>query len=271
MQKFTILQALAQGGISELHLVSLADGRPAVLRRLRSLHFFKIGSQIMFRRGIRIRAMLPANEGIVASYGTGSYGLCPAELIEYVQGSNLKALHNQKSAVLRENIYDILRSAAKSLAFVHSCGLQHLDVKPENFLLKSGGGTKVKLTDFDLALPADENGCRKQSGTPAYMAPEQLYDKRSSMASDVFSFSVMCYFLLSGRHPFTGSTAKSALKRQASERVSARPLSEIMANVPCEWENAIMLGLAKSPNERIPDMESWLKMLGDGRIEANAN
>lgn len=263
MLKYTFLQPLGEGGISVLDLVSLEDGRTAVLRKLRPLQFFKISSQLMFRRGIRMRASLPQNEGIVASYSTGYAGLCPAELIEYVPGSNLRILHNQKSAVLRENIYAILRSAAKSLAFVHSCGLQHLDVKPENFLLKSGGGLQVKLTDFDLTLPANVNGRRKQSGTPAYMAPEQLYDKCSCQASDVFSFSVMCYYMLAGLHPFMGSTPKLSLKRQASERVAAKPIGNYVQNIPPQWEDAIMQGLEKRPDARIPNMRAWLKLLGD--------
>ncbi|MBO4511679.1 MAG: serine/threonine protein kinase [Victivallales bacterium] len=263
MLKYTFLQPLGEGGISVLDLVSLEDGRTAVLRKLRPLQFFKIGSQLMFRRGIRIRASLPQNDGIVASYSTGYAGLCPAELIEYVPGDNLRILHNKKSAVLRENIYAILRSAAKALAFVHSCGLQHLDVKPENFLLKSGGETHVKLTDFDLTLPAEETGRRKQSGTPAYMAPEQLYGKCSSQASDVFSFCVMCYYLLSGHPPFVGSTQKSSLKRQASERVLATPLGDMVSNVPRQWEDAIMQGLEKRPDARIQNMVAWLKVLGE--------
>ena len=216
----------------------------------------------MFRRGIRMRASLPQNEGIVASYSTGYAGLCPAELIEYVPGNNLRVLHNQKSAVLRENIFTMLRSAAKALAVVHSCGLQHLDVKPENFLLKSGG-LQVKLTDFDLTLPAEETGRRKQSGTPSYMAPEQLRNKCSCQASDVFSFCVMCYYLLSGYPPFVGSTLKSALKRQASERVAAKPIGNFVQNVPSQWENAIMQGLEKRPEARVQNMNAWLKILGD--------
>ena len=267
MLNYTPLQPLASGGISELELVQLEDGRNAVLRKLLPLHLLNIRSYMNFRRGIGIRASLPPNENIVASYDIGYAGLLPAELIEYVPGSNIKVLFNQHSAVLRGNIYKVLISAARGLAFVHSCGLQHLDVKPENFLLRTGEKLEVKLTDFDLARQADDAGPRKQSGTPAYMAPEQLNRKCSSQASDVFSFCVMCYQLLSGHPPFMGSTPKSALKRQASEKLTARPLGDLAPNVPFQWEDAIMQGLAKRPGERLQDMGAWLELVGNGLLE----
>ncbi len=263
MLKYTMMHPLSRGGISELDMVMLEDGRNAVLRRLLPFHALNIGNYMMFRRGIRVRAGLPANEYIVSSYSTGYAGLLPAEIIEYVLGNNLKALFNQNSAVLRENMYHVLLSAARGLAFVHSNGLQHLDVKPENFLLRQGSGISVKLTDFDLARQADDFGPRKQSGTPAYMAPEQLSSKCSSQASDVFAFCVMAYHFIGRRAPFAGSTVKSTIKHQASMRVQAKPLFELNPTVPENWNDAIMCGLAKRPEERIQDMNEWLQYISD--------
>ena len=136
------------------------------------------------------------------------------------------------------------------------CGFMHLDVKPENFLLKESpnGLPIVKLTDFDLAKKSDDNGPYPQPGTPAYMAPEQFKEKMAFMASDVFAFSLMMYRIVTGKAAFVADTKKKLLHLQASSVQTARHPQDIDPSLNPALCAIIMKGLAKKRDQRYPDM-----------------
>ena len=261
MMQLTRISSFAEGGLAELTLVALPNGQQALLRKLHASKVLNIREHLSFRRGLKIRAALTPNEYIIGSLEWGYDFLCPYEVIEYLQGENLKVTFNSRSHILAQNRERVLKACAMGLAHVHKSGFMHLDVKPENFLCQFKGVPKVKLTDFDLAREADDCGPRAQMGTPAYMAPEQLRHKLSCKASDVFAFCVMAYQLFTNKMPFTGSTVKSTLKRQASENVEAPQPIKSNPSMPENWNLAIVKGLAKKPENRLPDMEALLDLL----------
>ncbi|MBP5639958.1 MAG: serine/threonine protein kinase [Victivallales bacterium] len=259
---YNILGHFAEGGIATLERIVLEDGRKAILRELQSSKIFSIKQQITFRRGIRIRAMLSPHPRMTNSLEFGAKGLRPYEIIEYIEGKNLKALVNNRDEVVRNNMMFIIRECAEALAWIHSNGFMHLDVKPENFIICTTGDKPiVKLTDFDLAQKATNNGPYKQSGTPAYMAPEQFKQKKAFMASDVFAFSVMAYLLVTGKQPFVSSTQKGSLHKQASDSYTPKAPIEHVPDLPIKLNNAIMTGLEKRLDRRFPDMNTFLKQI----------
>ena len=256
--QYTVLQPFARGGVAELLLIQCQDGRRALLRRLLPQNILNFKRQGQFRRGASIRAAVGSHPNLVASLEHGSRFFVPYEIIEYVEGENLKTYCNSRRQIPLENTLEMLRQAAAGLACVHQAGYMHLDVKPENFLLRKGGSVQVLLTDFDLAREASDQGPRHQHGTPAYMAPEQFTRHVASPASDVFAFSVMAYFMLTRKMPFSGQTEHAAWRNQASESVIATPPSEYNSNIPRNLNQAICRGLAKRPGERLPNMSAWL-------------
>lgn len=258
MQPLTIMEPFACGGVAELHLVLLRDNRKALLRRLLPPKVLRLREHYGFRHGTVVRAKLTPHANIVSSIEYGYNFLRPYEIIELVHGENLKLMFNSRSKLIVEQPLRVLLAAASGLAWVHKVGYMHLDVKPENFLCQECGGFKVKLTDFDLARPSDDNSRRCQMGTLAYMAPEQFKQHVSSNASDVFAFSIMAYQILTGKMPFTGDTPKATWRHQASDSVIPRPPDEVNPAIPSKWCQAIMRGLAKRPEQRIPDMNAWL-------------
>lgn len=257
---YSILGHFATGGMADLHSIVLNDGQRALLRQLHAAKVFRLGLHRRFRFGLKARTALSPHEHIVDSLDWGYSGLRPYEIIEWVEGQNLKNLLNVRSRILADQGLDILTQAATALAWVHDHGLMHLDVKPENFICRSDedGAITVKLTDFDLARPGDDNGRKRQLGTPAYMAPEQFKDKTALMASDVFAFNVMAYQLLTGKMPFSGETMKKTWRNQASENITARPPRELVPDLPEKLNRLILRGLAKKPQQRHPDMRAWL-------------
>jgi len=179
---------------------------------------------------------------IVNSLEVGRHFLTPYEIIEYVDGVPLRNLMTLDARRVRDDAEFILREMAQGLAWVHTCGMMHLDVKPENFLVKKQGDHfTVKLTDFDMARKKDDNGPRKILGTPGFMAPEQFNQKLSYQASDVFAFGLIAYQIVTCKLPFSGKTQKETWRQQASPNVQPRPIHELVPNVNQKQRDGVWL------------------------------
>ena len=246
----------AEGGMASLTSIVLGDGTRALLRELHGSKILSIRDHSRFRFGTKVRNMLSPHPNIINSLEMGYHGIRPYEIIELLEGQNLKALVNTHSETLQKHMLFILVEAAEALAWVHQNGFMHLDVKPENFLVKesSGGLPTVKLTDFDLAKKSDDNGPYPQPGTPNYMAPEQFKEKKAFMASDVFAFCLMMYRIVTGKAAFVADTKKKLLHLQASSVQTARHPQDIDPTLNPALCTILMKGLAKKREQRFPDM-----------------
>src|SRR5262249_7844286 len=128
-------------------------------------------------------------------------------VMEYVEGQTLRQSRNR--GLSRGQFLDIAEQCAEALVAAHGKGIIHCDIKPENILITPNG--QVKVLDFGLAkyLPQndatetvtmDRLGITVAGGTPSYMAPEVLMEKRADARSDIFSLGVVFYEVISGRH-----------------------------------------------------------------------
>ena len=257
---YRVTGLLAEGGMAQLFNIVCSDGRRAVLRQLHGRYVWRLKPRRRFVNGLQLRAELSPHEHIASTLEFGSRWLKPYEIIELVEGVNLKVLINQRNEALRMHCDEILLGAAKALAYMHQKKLLHLDVKPENFLVdcRDRFNPLVKLTDFDLACTLEQGRSSRPSGTPAYMAPEQFNLKLSLRASDVFAFGVMAYHAYSGRFPFSGNSELQTMRNQADENVRPRPIGEYCPELSPRMERVIMRCLAKRVQERYPDMSACL-------------
>lgn len=143
--------------------------------------------------------------------------------LEYVDGCTLtKWIENNRIPLLEPKLW-ILAQLAQALAVAHMNGTIHRDLKPDNVLVSRTG--EIKLTDFGLAKQPDAIDCKITQpgllvGSLAYMAPEVLSDGLSSFSSDIFSFGVIAYELLTGRHPFPHSDVKTLIDSMYSSEAS---------------------------------------------------
>ncbi|MGQ0613555.1 MAG: protein kinase domain-containing protein [Planctomycetaceae bacterium] len=167
--------------------------------------------------------------------------------MEFVEGGALKVLLEQERVLAPARALAVARGIASAVDAAHAAGVVHGDLKPENVLLRLDGG--VKLADFGLSrILADRtsslSSARVLAGTPLYMAPEVIVGERASAASDIWSFGVLCYRMLSGDFPFRGDTLPVLFYAiQAGEPV---PLA---AGWPPEFEG-VEACLAKDPAQR---------------------
>jgi serine/threonine-protein kinase len=126
--------------------------------------------------------------------------------MEYVDGEDLGSLLRRIGRLPGDKGAEIARQIAAGLAAAHEAGVLHRDLKPSNVMIDGRG--RARLTDFGLASLAGEvRGEEARSGTPAYMAPEQLAGKEATARSDVYALGLVLYEMFTGRTPFRAATA----------------------------------------------------------------
>ena len=164
-------------------------------------------------------------------------------------------------------VVPIVIQIASALQSAHAQGIVHRDVKPENILLDGAGS--ALLTDFGIAR--EENILRRKGakrtlsptglpvGTPEYMAPEQLQSAIVDHQADVYALGSVLYELLAGTTPHAAATPYAVAVRVLTEPLT--PPSQHNPAIPPEVEQVVLRALALRPEDRYPDMASFIEAL----------
>src|SRR6266576_3687937 len=186
---------------------------------------------------------------IVDVYDFGEFQGTPYMIVEYIPGGSLAGTMAH-GAVDQATALKYLRGIAAGLDYAHGHGVVHRDVKPANVLL-TNEGTPV-LADFGLAKLLQGSSLKSMTGvttgTPAYMAPEQVTGHQVGPAADRYSLATIAYEMLTGVIPFDGEALMELLYAQV-HRLPPAPSSRNPALSP-EVDEVLMKGLAKDPAAR---------------------
>ena len=249
----TVERELPGGGLSRLFLGRELRFQRQVVIKVLPPNFVAGVSVERFEREIAVAANLQ-HANIVPVLTAGETAGLPFFTMPFVDGESLRARLNRGPIPVAET-RSILIDVARALACAHANGIVHRDIKPENILLSGGAAT---VTDFGVAkaLAISKHGAQGDSltliglslGTPAYMSPEQGVGDAVDTRSDLYSWGVVAYEMISGRHPFAHcKNVRQVIVAHVSEKPV--PLSSASGH-STSLRNVVMQCLAKEPNAR---------------------
>ena len=187
--------------------------------------------------------------------------------MEYVEGKTLKELVASEPPSVNK-VLDIAVQAGQGLAAAHEKGIVHRDIKSENIMLTPKG--QAKIMDFGLAKVKGATKLTKAGstlGTAAYMSPEQALGEEVDHRSDIFSFGVVLYELLTGKLPFRGEHQSALLYSIIHDEPP--PVARFNEKAGDDLQRVVSKALAKDREERyqhIDDMLVDLRALGSSTL-----
>ncbi|HEX9563746.1 MAG TPA: serine/threonine-protein kinase [Gemmatimonadaceae bacterium] len=250
--RYRIERQLGAGGMATVYLATdLRHQRQVALKVLRADLAKSLGPD-RFLREIRIAANLN-HPHILALFDSGEADGFLYYVMPYLAGSSLRERIEREGELPIREAVKIIHEVADALAFAHSQGVVHRDIKPDNVMLT---GSHAVVADFGVAKAVSEATGRDTIttagvalGTPAYMAPEQATaDPLVDHRADIYALGVMAYQLLTGRTPFMAATPQAVLAAHVTEEPD--PPRKYRKQVSAELEAVIMKCLAKRPADR---------------------
>jgi serine/threonine-protein kinase len=267
--RFRVLRPLGSGGMGEVYLgeqVSL--GRKVAIKVLHHDLHLQPGMAERFKREARLLSAVE-HPAVVRVIDFGESGDAACLVMELVEGESLhKALQDGPFPVARA--LPLLQQLAEGLAAIHDKAIIHRDLKPENVVLTRGPrGEQARLLDFGIARMAEPDAASNLSqvgmvlGTPEYLSPEQAVGGEVDARSDLYSFGVMAYRLLSGVLPFSGPLPRQFLAQHAHG--IPRPLLEVAPHLTSHPALAplVMRLLQKDPSDRYPSAHALADALAE--------
>lgn len=250
--EFQVIRRLGVGAMADVYLAEQPSLRRQVALKLLRPELADDQTYLeRFRREAQAAAKL-VHANIVQIYEVGSQNGLHYIAMEYVPGLNLRQwLQKNGPADLRTALI-IMRQVASALAKAADEGIVHRDIKPENILITPN--LEVKVADFGLArLRLGEEALEltrvgMTMGTPLYMSPEQIQGKPLDIRSDIYSFGVTCYQLLTGEPPFKGDNAMVVGVLHLTK--PPEPLQSHRPDLPAQFCRLVHQMLAKDPSDR---------------------
>jgi eukaryotic-like serine/threonine-protein kinase len=253
-------------------------GRTVALKTMR-LDVHGLDSEDLLRRfkNEARAAGLLNHPNIVTIYDAGEDQSVFYIAMEYLEGTTLQEVLAERGVLEAGEAIQFSREICKGLDYAQAHGIVHRDIKPANIMITRRGA--VKIMDFGIAKAGGSMTSTGQVlGTPNYMSPEQVKGKQLDGRSDLFSFAVMLYEMLTGEKPFSGQNITAIIYKIVNE--TPIPPRELDPTMHASLSAIVMKALAKAPEERyqsgaelVHDLESYKRagsMLPTAAFDASA-
>jgi Tol biopolymer transport system component/tRNA A-37 threonylcarbamoyl transferase component Bud32 len=261
--RYAVEREIGAGGMATVYLArDLKHPRRVAVKVLRPDLAATLGAR-RFVQEIEVAAQLQ-HPHILPLLDSGEADGFFYYVMPFVEGESLRARLTREGELPIPDAVRILLEVTDALAYAHTQGVVHRDIKPDNILLS---GRHALVTDFGVAKAVSEAGgsgaltsVGVALGTPTYMAPEQAAgDPHLDRRVDIYAVGVLGYELLTGRPPFTGESTQQILAAhvtQVPEQVERR-----RSAVSPELSQALMRCLAKRPADRWQTADDLLAQL----------
>ena len=209
-ERYRILGLLGRGGMGEVYRAEdLRLGQNVALKFLPAAVAEDPQRLAQFHHEVRIARQV-SHRNVCRVYDIGEDHGRVFLTMELIDGEDLSLLLKRIGRFPEERATEIARQICAGLAAAHELGVLHRDLKPANIMLDADG--RVRITDFGLAgLAGSFTDIR--SGTPAYMAPEQLAGQDVSERSDIFALGLVLYEIFTGKRAFDATTIAELLRK----------------------------------------------------------
>jgi serine/threonine protein kinase/Flp pilus assembly protein TadD len=258
--RYQVIEELGRGGFGKVYKVfdreindrvALKLLKPEIAGDEKTIERFrdelKLARQISHRNVCRMFD-LNKNEGIY--YIT----------MEYVAGEDLKSMIRMIGPMSSGKAILVAKQVCKGLAEAHRLGIAHLDLKSQNIMIDKEGS--VRIMDFGIARSLKGRESLEPGaliGTPEYMSPEQIQGKDLDYRSDIYSFGVILYEILTGKVPFEGMGFVSVAEKKKTQ-VTPDPRT-VNPQISADLSRLILKCLERDRGKRYQDMEEILNEL----------
>lgn len=272
--RYRILSKLGEGGMGAVYKAEQTKmSRLCAIKILSSSFASDRDALARFNREAQMSSRFDHPHAVtIYDFGEAEGGLHYLAM-EFVEGEMLSTILRREGALPVERVLHLARQAGAALESAHRMSIVHRDLKPDNIMVTRKDNIEwVKVLDFGIAKVAGENPQAGQDltqagmviGTPLYMSPEQLAGEKLDPRSDVYSFAIIVYQMLSGALPFQGDNVQSMMIKRLTEA----PLSLRMVNPQVQVapgiEQALMMGLARHRDQRCQTVSQFVTALENG-------
>ena len=262
--QYEVLERIGQGGFGVVY-----KGRDPRIERPVAIKVCTSADETLQRRFLREAEIAGDlhHRNIATVYELGHDQAGPFLVQEYLEGETLEAKLRRADPIPRPVRLGYLLQIARALEHAHTKGVLHRDVKPSNVWIL--GDERVKLLDFGIAKLAGAetrlSRTGRLSGTAGYLAPEQIKGEPVDARSDVFSFGVLAYELLTGIHPFPGTTLSELLHQVV--RIEPDPVTSLWPGCPPDLAALVAACLDKDPDRRPASFSRVAEALSPAMVE----
>jgi serine/threonine-protein kinase len=261
--RYRIVGHVGSGGMADVYRAEDTHlGRPVALKLLYRRFAQDTEFVERFRREASSAAALQ-HPNVVSVYDRGEFDGTYYIAMEFCEGSSLKELIAREAPMDPARAIALTKKILLAARFAHRRGVIHRDLKPHNVIISSDppGDEEVKVADFGIARAGASEITEVGAimGTAQYLSPEQAQGHAVNEASDLYSIGVVLFEMLTGRPPFDGDSAVAiALKHVSEPPPSPR---EFRPEIPPQLEAVVLKSLAKSPDQRYTDADSFIRDL----------
>lgn len=247
--KYEVMETIGRGGMGTVY-----KARQTNLDRIVAIKMLseELAADPEFRARFQQEATVVArlnHPNIVQVHDIEPHNNTFCIIMEFVDGENLQAKIDRDVTLPEQEVVAIGAQVARALAYAHSRGIIHRDIKPDNIHVTPKGVAKVM--DFGIARLADSK-LKTQTGismgTPKFMSPEQVTGRNVDGQTDLYSLGICMYYCLAGRPPFDGENAISVATRHLYEQPELP--SKLNSSISPAVEKVILKALEKQKQNR---------------------
>lgn len=208
--RYILFRYVASGAMADIYEAQdTIYNKPVALKFLKEKYLESKETLEQFKNEARFASIF-SHVNIMKIYNVGEYQSRPYISYELLKGKTLKEILDNRGNLSFAESLDYMLQILNGIDEVHSLGITHNDLKPDNLFLLVDG--TIRICDFGIATHISSKEENRILGTVNYLAPEVILNKKYSVQSDLYSLGIIFYELLTGDLPFEGESSKEVLE-----------------------------------------------------------